>query len=102
MPTVGLMNRFAAALRGKPLDYHVEKAAGSVDRPRCFVLERGHGIHDPRPGHRPVVIASRHGLVGPRRAFLERLLAVAFSMRAAARQMSISGITPRKLLTHDL
>jgi hypothetical protein len=59
-------------------DYHEEKAAGSVDRARrCFVLELGHGIHDPPPGHRPIVIASRHELVGPRRAFVERLLAVA-------------------------
>jgi hypothetical protein len=37
-------------------DYHEEKAAGSVDRARrCFVLELGHGIHDPPPGHRPIV-----------------------------------------------
>jgi hypothetical protein len=59
---------------------------------RRRVGELAYGVDDPAPYCGAVVVLLGEKFIGPRRAF----------MRAAARQMLISGITPRKLLTHDL
>jgi hypothetical protein len=70
-------------------------ASRSVDRAgRGRVRELPDGIRDPAPDGHAVVIASGCEFVGAQVAFLERSLAVRLSIRVAARQMSISEITP--------
>src|SRR5215213_8438258 len=49
-------------------------------------------VDDPAPHGGAVVVLLGEKLIGVRGAFLERFLAVALSIRLAARQISISGI----------
>jgi hypothetical protein len=58
-----------------------------------LVRKLADGIGDPAPQGLAVVIVLRGKLVGARSAFLKGLWPYRLSMRLAARQMSISGIT---------
>ena len=59
------------------------------------VGELADGVDDSAPHRGAVVVLLSEKLIGARGAFLERFLAVALSIRLAARQMSISGIMAR-------
>ena len=65
------------------------------------VGELADGIGDPAPHGLAFVIVLRGELVGARSAFFKGPVAVALSMRLAARQISISGITGDKLHALD-
>jgi hypothetical protein len=60
---------------------------------RRHVGELAHGLGDPAPCSLTVVIVVRRQVGGARGAFLEGFPPYRLSMRVAARQMSISGIT---------
>ena len=69
---------------------------------RRRVRELAYGVGDAAPHRRAVVIVLRRKFIGAGGAFLHGLGPYRFSIRFAARQMSISGITLGKLLACDL
>ena len=63
---------------------------------RGLVGELNDSIGNPAPCRRAVLIIDGGEFVGTRHAFLKGVIAVALSISCAARQMSISGITPHR------